>query len=74
MTKTSKGTITDAALTAERAALTVHLDAGAYPGSRAWQRAEKARLALAAFDAAHPAVLADAIASREAEIGGRYQD
>ncbi len=43
-------------------------DTGAFPGSRAWLRAEAARKALAAFDLAHPEVLAAAIAAHEASI------
>lgn len=52
-----------------RAALVSALgDDGAYPGSGAWLRAERARKALAAFDLAHPEVLAGNVTEHDAEI------
>lgn len=47
---------------------------GAFPGSRAWTRAQAAEKALAAFDAAHPEVLAAIQADHAAKMAGRYQD
>lgn len=45
-----------------------------FPGSEAWNRARTAEKALAAFDAAHPEVLAAIQAAHSAEMGSRYQD
>ena len=43
---------------------------GAFPGSKAWTRANEAQKALAAFDRAHPEVLAEIKARHSARVGG----
>ena len=70
-----------AALRYERETLTGKLascDRDAFPGSRAWARERDAIKALAAFDAAHPEVLAainaehsEQVAERTIPAGGR---
>ena len=67
----TEAAVIDAALAAhkatpdgQRAALVSALGDGiAYPGSREWTRDEAARKALAAFDLAHPEVLATSVAA-----------
>ena len=49
-------------------------DTGAFPGSKAWQRYSNACKALAAFDVAHPEILAAAQASHAAAMASYYQD
>lgn len=47
---------------------------GAFPGSKAWARAQAAEKKLAAFDSAHPEVLVAIQAEHAAEMATRYQD
>ena len=57
-----------------RIALVCEANTDAFPGSRAWTAAQNASAKLAAFDAAHPEILASVQAAHAAEMTSRYQD
>lgn len=57
-----------------RIALVCEANTDAFPGSRAWAAAQNAAAKLAAFDAAHPEILASVQAAHAAEMASRYQD
>ena len=57
-----------------RLALVCASNTDAFPGSRAWTAAQDAAARLAAFDLAHPEILAAAQAAHAAEMASRYQD
>jgi len=64
-------------LTAQRAELAKaeynSYDPGNYPGSKGWMKNKQARLALEAFDIAHPEILAANQAARGAKQAADYE-